>query len=317
MNAVPKAQARVASAAAPPFAVEVADGVNFSSYRVTPIKHSFHEHPLMELPRLAELAKVLYKTQQCRFILPGITQASAFDHHAVSPDGRDIEDVFRRLDESGSWLALYNIETDPTYAAFLNEVVDSARHLLDARQSEIFKVAGFMFLSAPPSVTPFHIDRENNLWLQMHGRKIINVWNHTDREVVPGKHVDEFIVSGTLEHVRLKDGFRERSHECDVGPGDGVYFPATSPHMTRTTTDWVRPGNGISISLGVVFYTRHTYYEANIHACNLLLRRFGMSPRSPGANRFVDALKFACGRTHVWIRKTFRGYRPSNGLRMP
>ena len=174
-----------------------------------------------------------------------------------------------------------------------------------------------MFLSAPPSVTPFHIDRENNLWLQIRGRKIINVWDHTDRQVVEGKHVDSFIVSGTLEHVRLQEGFRERSHECDVGPGDGVYFPATSPHMTRTTTDWVRPGDGISISVGVVFYTRHTYREANIHACNVLLRRFGITPRQPGANRLVDSLKFACGRAHVWIRKTFRGYQPSNGLIMP
>ncbi|GEM_PF-6338454 len=26
----------------------------------------------------------------------------------------------------------------------------------------------------------------------------------------------------SLDKVRLKDGFRERSHEFDVGPGDGV-----------------------------------------------------------------------------------------------
>jgi hypothetical protein len=129
--------------------------------------------------------------------------------------------------------------------------------------------------------------------------------------------VDRFIVSGALDEVRLKDEFRSRSHEFDVGPGDGVYFPSTSPHMTRTTTDWVRAGDGVSISIGVVFYTPHTYFEANVHACNHLLRRFGLKPGDPGKNRLVDSLKYAAGRTHVWIRRKLRGYQPRPGILLP
>ena len=316
MNAVPKTEAGE-PASQTGYAARPLDGARFSSFHVTPLRHNFHDHPLMQLPRLAVLAKELAKTEQCRFIVPGISQASAFDHKSKSADGRDVDEVFRRLEEPGSWIALYHIETDPVYAGFLQEVVDSARQMVEAQQPDIFKVAGFMFLSAPPSVTPFHIDRENNLWLQIRGRKIMNVWDHRDRQVVEGKHVDTFITTGSLEHVRLQDGFRERSHEFDVGPGDGVYFPATSPHMTRTTSDWVRPGDGVSISVGVVFFTRHTYREANIHHCNVLLRRLGMAPKPPGSSRLADAIKFAVGRTHVWVRKTFRGYKPSAGLLLP
>lgn len=317
MNAVPQQMAEARDKGEQAFRVQAAPGQVFSTHHIRPLKHNFHEHPLMQLPQLADLAKRLRPTKQCRFIIPGSTQSSLFDHTADSPDGRDIDQVFRRMEEPGSWIALYNVQTDPTYAGFLREVTESARHMIDPEQPGMFEVAGFIFISAPPSVTPFHIDRENNLWLQILGKKTMNVWDHRDREVVDGKHVDQFIVSGTLEHVRLKDGHRAKSHEFNVGPGDGVYFPSTSPHMTETTTDWVRPGDGVVISVGVVFLTRHTYREANIHACNLLLRRFGISPRPPGAGRLVDTLKFLGGRTHVWFRRTFRGYKPSSGLLLP
>jgi hypothetical protein len=87
--------------------------------------------------------------------------------------------------------------------------------------------------------------------------------------------------------------------------------------MTRTTNDWVKPGDGVSISVGVVFYTPHTCREANIHACNVWLRRLGVNPRDPRGGGLIDSLKFLGGRLHVWARKTFRGYKPSVGLQMP
>jgi len=317
MNAVPKNNPAPGSPSGTRFAVRPAEGKPFSTHKVTPLRHNFHEHPLMQLPKLAELAGRLAKTDQCRFIIPGSEQGSKFDHTSASPDGRAVDEVFRRMEEPGSWVALYNVETDPEYAGFLREVTDSAREFIDREQPGMFNVGGFIFISAPPSVTPFHIDRENNLWLQVKGRKIMNVWDNTDRHVVPGELVDQFIVSGNLDQVRLKDGFRERSHEFNVGAGDGVYFPSTSPHMTQTTTDWVRPGDGVSISIGVVFYTPHTHRDANVHACNVLLRKFGLKPNGPGKNSFVDTLKYLTGRTHVWIRKTLRGYKPRPGLEPP
>jgi len=317
MNALPQVTPPSRAVPASRFGLKPAPGHNFSTYRVTPIRHDFDKHPLMALPKLAELAKRLTATKQCRFIVPGSRQDSKFDHTPESPDGRTVDEVFRRIDEPGSWVALYNVETDPEYAGFLREVTDAARPYIDAQQPGMYSVGGFIFISAPPSVTPFHIDRENNLWLQVAGRKIINVWDNTDRHVVPGELVDHFIVSGALDEVKLRDGFRERSHEFDVGPGDGVYFPSTSPHMTRTTSDWVKSGDGISISIGVVFYTPHTHREANIHACNVWLRRLGIKPHGPGRGPFIDTLKYYGGRVHVAVRRSLRGYNPKKGLEPP
>ena len=294
--------------------VWVDDAASFSTHRVQTIHHNFHQHPLMQLPELAKLAKELAVTKQSRFIMPGTEQGTPFHHDPTDPEGRAIEEVFRRIEEPGSWVALYNIETNPVYREFLNEVTASIKPLVDKQQPGMFNVGGFIFISAPPSVTPFHIDRENNFWLQVKGRKTINVWDHTDRQVVAAKTVDQFIVYAALEEVRLKDGFRERSHEFDVGPGDGVYFPSTSPHMTRSDPGWVRPGDGVSISIGVVFYTGVTRRSANAHAWNLFLRRLGLSPREPGQSAWLDKLKYPFGRTLVWVKKTFRDYQPRVGL---
>ena len=218
------------------FYVRPVDPETFSTHRISPIRHTFDAHPLMQLPELARLANALASTGQCRFMEPGGTQAAPFTHESRHPDGREIDEVFDRIEEPGSWIALYNVQTHPIYKAFLDEVAVGFRPLAEREQGRILKMDGFIFISAPPSVTPFHIDRENNFWLQIRGRKILNVWDRTDREVVRAADVDRFIVDGSLKNVRMKDGFLERSHEFDVGPGDGVYFPSTSPHSTRDAT---------------------------------------------------------------------------------
>ena len=95
-----------------------------------------------------------------------------------------------------------------------------------------------------------------------------------------------------------------------------MYWPSTSPQTTRTTTDWVVPGDGVSISIGVVFYTPHMRRMANIHAWNYFLRRLGVSPREPGGSPF-DSMKYSLGRALVWAKKTFRRYEPSAGSPSP
>src|SRR5262249_26267920 len=95
-----------------------------STSRIQAFHHNFHEHPLMALPRLAQLAESLWPKGQCRFMVPEATDASALSSvfRLRSPDGRHIDEVFRHLDAPGSWVALYNVETDPDYKAFLAEV---------------------------------------------------------------------------------------------------------------------------------------------------------------------------------------------------
>ncbi|VTU27407.1 JmjC domain-containing protein [Variovorax sp. PBL-E5] len=272
------------------------DAQAFTTLAIGRLHHNFHEHPLLQLDELERLAHDLVPLRQCRFVKPGITQASNFHHDPTHPDGLGIDEVFRRIQEAGSWVALYNVESIPRYQALLTEILDTVRPMIRRDQGRTFLETGFIFISAPPSVTPFHIDRENNFWLQLHGRKTMNVWPHTDRVTVAADVVEDYIVAHNASKVKFKEELRARSHEFDVGPGDGVYFPSTSPHTTRSERDWVRPGDGVSVSFGVNFYTDATRRTARVHQVNRLLRRsLGMAPTYPGMSRPIDALKAPLG----------------------
>lgn len=285
----------------------------FSADRISPIRHNYHEHPLMQLPALNQLARNLVAVDKCRFVSPDTTAHSAFSTAGESPDGRSIDEIFARMEEPGSWIALYNVEQDPVYRQFLLEVTADLRGLVEATQPGMHTVQGFIFISAPPSVTPFHIDRENNFWLQIRGRKVITLWDREDRLAVPQLGAEEFIVEHNLRHVRLDDAVQARGTEHDVGPGDGIYFPSTTPHMTRSGRDWCTPGDGVSISIGVVFYTATTRRHAHIHTCNAILRRAGLSPRAPGHSP-LDGFKAFLGGAAVQLKKRLRGFTPPPGF---
>ncbi len=274
----------------------VDDPASFSTYGVAALHHNLHEHPLFQMRELAKLAKELVPFNQCRFMRRDITPASTIAHDSLHPDGRSIDACFERIEELDAWLALYNIEVIPRYQALLFDIVDNLRAAVEREQPGIFRVNGFVFITVPPSVTPFHIDRENNFWLQLHGRKTLYVWDHADRGIVPAEAVEDFIVTHSLRKVRFKEEFRARSREFDARPGDGVYFPSTSPHMTRSDTAWTSPGDRVSISVGVTFYTSVTRKTARVHQVNRLMRRCGLSPTYPGESPAVDALKAPVGR---------------------
>jgi len=296
-----------------PETYRVTADAGFSMRRLGPIGHNYHRHPLMQLDRLEQLAQSLMSTRQCRFIVPGCTDSSKFDHRSEPADGRSIAEVFRRMQEPGSWIALYNVQTDPVYRRFVWDVLDSAERIVQD-QERVFDVRGFIFISAPPSVTPFHIDREHNFWLQVRGRKTLGVWDHRDHETVAASDVEEFISSGSLDNVHLTDAARARAHHFDCGPGDGVYFPSTSPHMTHTDASWVTPEDGVVISIGVVFYSDVTRRNAYVHAFNRIPRRLGMQPTAPETSPSRDQLKYPLGRAVVALRRRFRGYTPPPGF---
>ena len=294
------------------YGVAPKESTSFTAERIGALRHNFHEHPLMQLKELEKLAQGLAPAGQCRFIAPGTRQDSPFRHKPVHPEGRQIGEIFRRIEEPGSWIALYNVETNPAYRDFIKDVVNCMRPQVEREQGPIFLETGFIFVSAPPSVTPFHIDRENNFWLQLKGRKTLNVWEPSDRAVVASPLVDDFILYGS--NVTFQEGYKERSLEFDVGPGEGVYFPSTSPHMTRTDDSWARPGDAVSVSMGVNFYTRRTRRRAYVHAANMMLRKLGINPRHPGGSQGLDGLKYPLGRAVVWARRMFRGYQPSSSF---
>ncbi len=296
------------------FTITVPDPAAFSMRKVTPIKHNFDRHPLMQLDELEKLATRLMPTGQCRFIKPGATFKSGFHHGDTPDDGKSLPEVFARIHEPKSWIALYNVETDPLYAGMLEEALGSVSALVDREEPGTYAKNGFIFISAPPSVTPFHIDREHNFWLQVRGKKTMNVWNATDREMVAQKDVERFIAYRDLSLVTLRDeALTSRSLELDCGPGDGVYFPSTSPHATRSEPSWTTPDDGVAVSIGINFYTPAMRKRANVHMLNDVLRKLGLNPTMAGQSDGLDSLKYPLAKAFVALKK-MRGFEAPPGF---
>lgn len=191
--------------------------------------------------------------------------------------------------------------------------MDDLAPLYKKEQGKHFNVGGFIFISAPPSITPFHIDRENNFWLQIKGRKRISLFDRLDRDVVDGESVDRFIVDRCLDEVKLDDNKLAQAKHFDMREGHGVYFPSTTPHMTETEAGWSDEGFPISVSIGIVFYTDWTRKFAQICQSNVVLRKFGIVPKYPAVNTFAGSLKAFVGRLLAMFKKKFRGYSPPPG----
>lgn len=283
---------------------------HFSSERICPIFHSYEHHPLLQIDSLKSLASRLYKTEQCRFVNPGMSLDSDFWHESNPTDGKDLHTFFENIAESGSWIALYNVEADPEYKKLVEDIVHSRRDLIEPEQGRILESQGFIFISAPPSITPFHIDRENNFWLQIKGTKEMTVFDRTDREVISEPAIEDFIVNRTQRRVVYSDEIAVKGNRFITKPGDGVYFPSTSPHMTRTTTDWVTDDENLSISIGVVFYTEKTLNDARIYQFNRLIRKLGLSPNPPGSSSIGDRVKSMLGHHWSLLRMKYKSYSP-------
>ena len=276
----------------------------FDARKINRIEHEFSDHPLLSAQALRELAKRLdsAKTGKVKFIDPNAEAGSDFILGTQPPQGRSIDDIFDNLHEPGSWIAIYEVRSDPEYGPLIDEVIAAGAQLIGQESQTIFDSDAYIFISAPPSLTPFHIDRENNFFLQIQGQKQFSAWDPNDRNTVDELAVEGWIVRGSLADVNWREHHAPRAvvHD-DLLPGQGVFMPSTSAHMSRTLPrhdNTNRKAALVSISIGVVYYTALTKRYALIYALNSFLRKLGWAPRPPGdCIQPIESLKYYGG----WI----------------
>lgn len=269
---------------------------NFDVQRVSLLSHDFSKHTGLQFDALRQLALRVSarNTGQVKFINPGAQLTSKFELATGSYDGKTIDEIFDTLDTPGTWIAIYEAQTDPAFRRVVEEVIDSTRHLLTGLDSKIFDIDAYIFISRAPSLTPFHIDREHNFLLQIHGAKRLSVWDPDDRQAVSETAVEEWIVEQTLKHVTFsEDKITHAAFDGQLNAGQGLFMPSTSAHMTRTET--ASTTDPVSATVGFVFYTAATRKRANIYAMNTVLRRLGFEPGPPGRNAVIDTLKYFAG----------------------
>jgi Cupin-like domain len=261
------------------------------------IRHRLVGHPLLTLPRIAQLAAELPRDLiEYNSGKVAISQ----DPDAIPTVDLDPVEVVKRIETSGAWMVLKRVENSLAYRALLEDTLLSvarARGFNSLLDAGFEQVEGFLFVSSPNSTTPFHLDSEDNFFVHIHGEKFFTLFDNHDRAIVS----DDEIERSMTKHRNLKynEGFARRANEFHLFAGDGCYVPYQWPH-------WVRTADSYSISMAITWKTREVRRLNDLHFFNSMLRGVGLPQQPPGTHPVLDALKLAFYRTVIAAIKPLR-----------
>lgn len=225
------------------------------------LHHQLPGHPLLTRDALATLATRLPETSM-EYNLG--TLPVGLDPDDTPANGLSAAETIRSIDANQSWIVLKNIERDPAYGALLDSVLAELAPLVTPKTGPMVRREAFLFLSSPGSVTPFHMDPEHNILLQIEGRKVMNLFPAGDPVLVPPAQSEAFHAGGHRNLV-WDEAFRDRMDPVTLTPGDAVLVPVKAPHF-------VQNGDRVSISLSITWRSVRSGAEADLHRLNRLLR---------------------------------------------
>lgn len=261
------------------------DASAFEPMRIMPVRHTLMEHPLLQLGSLVELARRLEPRGLVRAhndqAAPETSFAKAPETHPIQ---RSVDETIRSMEEARAWMALHNVQVDPLYRSLVDEVLDYVRPMVEPRDPGMCHRAGWIFVTSPNAITPYHLDHEHNYILQIRGSKTIHVFDPLDRSITSDLALERFHHKHSRELVQFSPAIQSKAKIFEAGPGDGAYMPSTSPH-------WVKNGDSVSITVSFTYYTRHTLMLKQLYRANASLRRFGLTPRPVGMSPRRDVLK--------------------------
>lgn len=243
------------------------------------LRHELAGHPLSAMDRLMKLARTL-PADRIEYNSGDLPIGQ--DPDETPMNGLSAEETLRRIAENKSWMALKNIERDPDYAALLNACLDELAPFAATRTGAMHKREGFLFISSPGSVTPFHMDPEHNILMQIRGAKTFRIFPAA-RALVSDEQHEAFHRRGGHRNLPYKEDFDDCATAYKLFPGDALYAPVKAPH-------WVKVGPDVSISLSITWRSEASETEASLRRANGWLRARGIAPPTPGAAPLHDRL---------------------------
>jgi Cupin-like domain len=242
-------------------------------HKAAKLTHNLAGHPLMELEALVNLATAI-PAENVEYNPGNLPIGIAPSDIPVSQ--LNIAETIRGIEENGSWMVLKRIEQHPAYAQLLRETLAEIEPLAVQRTGPMQGIEGFVFISSPGSVTPFHFDPEHNILLQMRGQKTMTVFSANDEELVSPLAHEEFHLGKHHRNQQWQDEFSRKGEAISIVSGEAIHVPVKAPH-------WVKNGPEVSVSLSITWRSDWSYAEADARAFNHVLRQIGFHPKSPAA----------------------------------
>jgi hypothetical protein len=252
----------------------------FDQDRGFSLKHDLVDHPLLRLEALVVLARTLPPS----LVEYNIGELGIHQDPTLTPrNGLSPEETVERIATCRSWMVLKDVEADPAYKALIDQCLAPIEKALGPLAQGMYNRHGFVFVSSPDSVTPFHVDFEQNFLMQIRGKKFITVFNDQDRLLLPEVR-RELAVLGAPRNMEYHEDFAVLGKTYEMNPGDAVNVPLSSPH-------WVKVGEEVSVSFSVTFQTRVTERIRSAHALNHRMRSRGLHPKDVGQSLVRDEVK--------------------------
>jgi mannose-6-phosphate isomerase-like protein (cupin superfamily) len=257
------------------------------------IAHALCSHPLLQLPRLIEYAQSLNRPiLYIRGDLPIDQSGVAAEGNGAKRtfvDGRlarpslSATEVLEQIETCGAWMQLRDVGANPQYAALLAELIEEVRGPAERIAPGVGVPRADIFVSSPGATTPFHLDEEHNLLLQIRGSKKLSIADGFNPQVLSRESLRAYFVENG-ELAPYSAHLEQHSAHVDLHPGEGVSIPACHPH-------WVQNGSEVSISLGVLWYSDVSARRRYLYRVNSWMERLGMHPAPPGDRPVLDAIK--------------------------
>ncbi len=243
------------------------------------IQHGLQGHPLFQLDRLLELAKFLPEEQ----IEWNAGNASISQDPDKTPlNGLTPAETIASIEKNNSWLVMKNIQQHPDYEKILFDCLAEVESIAGRSLSGLGDRAGFIFVSSPGSVTPYHMDPEHNFLLQLKGSKTMHVWDQTDRSVVSEQEIEStYYGPGRHRNLEYRKELDAKASSVVLQPGDAIHVPIHAPH-------WVKNGDDVSISFSITFRSDQSRKAVRLHSLNARLRRLGLKPPNVGQKKVRD-----------------------------
>ena len=243
------------------------------------LKHGLAGHPLFSLPRLVELAKSMPRD---RIEYNSGKVAIGVKPEDVPKIDRPAEDVIAAIETANAWMVIKMVEHDPEYRALLDGFVSEANLVAGRKADDYSDLQGFIFVSSANATTPFHVDAEENILIQIRGDKFVRTFDNADRSLISEEHME--ISPSKHRNQKYDPSFEARATLHELKPGDALHMPYMIPH-------WVSTGSTYSVSMAMTWKTPEVLRLNKIRLMNGTLRRFGLPQKPPGVSPLMDAVK--------------------------
>jgi hypothetical protein len=262
-------------------------------YPETPHKvlHGLRDHPLLTLEALAKLSERLphASVEYNKGDLP-----TGVDPNSDIANGLSIGDTIRNVDTCRSWAVLKNIEQDDAYRELLISLLGELQPVIEAKTGAMLRPQGYVFVSSPDAVTPYHFDPEHNILLQLRGSKTMTQFPAGDPFFAPDE-THECYHTGGPRNLVWRNELAAGGSQWQLAPGDALFVPVMAPHH-------VKNGPDPSISLSITWRSDWSFAEADARAFNSVLRKVGLRPNAPGRFPAQNAAKAAAWRVMRKLR---------------